>query len=134
MERAVHPVFTGEYARELAYIYTLDLYINLFFTDLQLRTTSSGFFEATLNNIHRAIKSKDVQWVIYSAHDTTVANMLAAMNLTNAACIYESFQKGDDYNSDKCIPDYPGYSASIIFEVYEDTDKTTNTFKIRYMG
>jgi hypothetical protein len=36
-------------------------------------------------------KSSPVQWVIYSAHDTTVANMLAAMDLTNAACIYDAF-------------------------------------------
>lgn len=68
----------------------------------------------------RAIKHKDVQWVVYSAHDTTVANMLAAMNLTNAACIYEAYLKGDNYNEDICISKYPGYTASIIFELWED--------------
>jgi hypothetical protein len=47
-----------------------------------------GFFEATLYNINRALTKKDVQWVVYSAHDTTVGNMLAAMNMTNVACIY----------------------------------------------
>lgn len=60
--------------------------------------------------------------------------MLAALNLTNAACIYESYLKGDDYNSDKCIPIYPGYTANIIFEVWEDTDTTLQTVKIRYLG
>lgn len=99
------PIFTDpKYARDLAYIYTLDLYINLFYSDIQIRTTASGFFEATLANINRVISKRDVQWVIYSAHDTTVANMLAAMNMTNAACIYESYLKGDNYNRDKCIP------------------------------
>jgi hypothetical protein len=60
--------------------------------------------------------------------------MLAAMNMTNAACIYEAYLKGDDYNSDKCIAPYPGYTSSIIFEVYEDNETTINTVKIRYMG
>ena len=63
----------------------------------------------------RAIYQRDIQWVIYSAHDTTVANMLAAMNFTNVACMYEAYLNGDNYNSDTCIPKYPGYTASIIF-------------------
>lgn len=81
-----------------------------------------------------AIENRDVQWVIYSAHDTTVSNMLAAMNLTNVACIYEAYQKGDNYNEDKCISQYPGYTASIIFEVWEDESTMERTFKIRYEG
>lgn len=64
----------------------------------------------------KAIKHRDdVQWVVYSAHDTTVGNMLAALNMTNVACIYEAYQKGDNYNDDKCIAKYPGYTASLIF-------------------
>jgi hypothetical protein len=87
----------------------------LFYNELQIRTTSSGFFEATIANIDRAIKKRDVQWVIYSAHDTTVGNMLAAMNMTNTACIYEAYLKGEDVNNETCIPQYPGFTASIIF-------------------
>lgn len=129
------PIFTDpKYKRELEYIYTLDLYINLFYNPLQLKTTSSGFFEATLANIDRAIKKRDIQWVIYSAHDTTVGNMLAAMNMTNAACIYEAFLKGEAINNETCIPQYPGFTASIIFEVWEDKDTTLQTFQIRYLG
>ena len=60
--------------------------------------------------------------------------MLAAMNMTNTACIYEAFLKGDSYNADTCVSDYPGYTASIIFEVYENQDTTEHTFKIRYRG
>ena len=67
----------------------------------------------------RAKEKRDIQWVIYSAHDTTVGNMLAAMNMTNVDCIFEAFTQGNDsYNSDKCVIQYPGYTASIIFEVY----------------
>lgn len=134
--RPTLPIFDQEpYARTYAYIYTMDLYINLFYTEMQRRTTSSGFFNQTIFNIKRAIRSKDVQWVIYSAHDTTVGNMLAAMNMTNVECIFAAFtSKNDNLNSDTCVAAYPGYTASIIFEVYEDTVTKRNTFKIRYMG
>lgn len=112
------------------------MYINLFYNhnQLQIRTTSSGFFEATLANIDRAIKKRDVQWVIYSAHDTTMGNMLAAMNLTSVDCIYEAYLKGEAVNNDTCISQYPGYTASLIFEVWEDPLTTLQTFKIRYLG
>lgn len=106
----------------------------MFFTDTQIRTTSSGFFSATLANINRAITKRDVQWVIYSAHDTTIGNILAGLNMTNAACIYEAYVRGDDYNKDTCVSAYPGYSANIIFEVYEDNETSIRTFKIRYNG
>lgn len=62
----------------------MNLYINLFFTEKQRRVTSSGFFKNTIQNIKNYKKNRDVQWVVYSAHDTTVGNMLAAMNMTNA--------------------------------------------------
>lgn len=87
----------------------------MFYNDQQIRTTSNAFFRKTLHNIDRAISRKDVQWVIYSAHDTTVANMLAALNFTNAACIYEAYLKGDNYNRETCVSDYPGYTANLIF-------------------
>lgn len=115
-------------------MYILDLFINLFYSEKQIKTTSSGFFQATINNIKKAIVDKKTQWVIYSAHDTTVGNMLAALNFTNTACIYEAYLKGDDINKDTCIVNYPGYTASIIFEVYQDTLTNLSTFKIRYLG
>lgn len=60
--------------------------------------------------------------------------MLAGMNMTNTACIYEAYLKGDKVNADTCVSAYPGYTASIIFEVYDDNETTLQTFKIRYMG
>ena len=114
--RPTLPVFKDpKYEEPLKYIYILGLYINLFYTDIQRRTTASGFFNQTIQNINRAKNLKDVQWVIYSAHDTTVGNMLAAMNMTNVECIFEAFQRGKNYNADTCVSEYPGYTASIIF-------------------
>ena len=119
--RPTLPIMTDpKYKRDFEYIYMLDLYINLFYTNQQLKTTSSRFFEHTIQNMKRAIKRKDVQWVIYSAHDTTVANMLAAMNMTNVACMYEAYKFGDMHNDDICVTKYPGYTANIIFELWED--------------
>ena len=137
MGRPTLPIFSDpKYARDLAYMYVLDMYINLYYNEnpLQVRTTANGFFQATLANIDNAIKNRDTQWVIYSAHDTTVGNMLAAMNMTSVACIYEAYLKGDDFNRDTCVAEYPGYTASIIFEVWEDSLTTLQTFKIRYLG
>ena len=94
----------------------MDLYINLFYSEKQIRTTSSNFLKHTVHNMNRALHHRDVQWIIYSAHDTTVANILAALNLTNVACIYEAYTKGSQFNNrDTCIPEYPGYSSSLIF-------------------
>lgn len=115
-------------------MYTLDLYINLFYNPLQIRTTSSNFFKHTLHNMDRAAKNKDVQWIIYSAHDTTVANMLAGMNMTNVACIYEAYLNGSNVNKNTCVSQYPGYSSSLIFELWEDNDTSLVTFKVRYLG
>lgn len=73
------------------------------------------------------------QWIIYSAHDTTVSNMLAAMNMTNVECIYEAFLKNLTENTDTCISKYPLFTANIIFELYEEDDKS-KSIKIRYNG
>jgi hypothetical protein len=76
-----------------------------------------------------------VQWAFYSAHDTTVGNFLARLNLTNVACIYDAYKKGisKDYQSETCIVEYPLYTANLIFEVYKYRNGT-NSFKIRYNG
>jgi|688.fasta_scaffold2051663_1 hypothetical protein len=55
------------------------------------------------------------QWIIYSAHDTTVGNMIAALNLTNVECIYDAFQKNLTVDTDTCIFNYPLYTANLIF-------------------
>lgn len=60
--------------------------------------------------------------------------MLAAMNMTNTACIYEAYLKGEDVNNETCIPQYPGFTASIIFQVWDDDETTLQTFKVKYLG
>jgi hypothetical protein len=72
-----------------AYIRTLDMYITLYSNQRQIKATATGFMNETVNNIKKAIQSKDgVQWNIYSAHDTTVGNVLAALNFANYECVF----------------------------------------------
>lgn len=59
-----------------------------------------------------------MQWYVYSAHDTTVGNMLAGMNMTNIECIYDAFINNITENTDTCIARYPNFSSNIIFELY----------------
>jgi hypothetical protein len=70
---------------------------------------------------------------MYSAHDTTVGNMLAALNLTNVDCIYNAFLKNVNQNTDTCINQYPLYTANLIFEAWQ-YNSSYHTFKIRYNG
>ena len=66
------------------YVYVLEMYITLYSNPKQIRATATGFFNETIHNIRKSILNKnEVRWNIYSAHDTTVGNMLAALNLTN---------------------------------------------------
>lgn len=61
--------------------------MSLYYQPIQYHVTASGLFENTVNNIKKAINSTGPKLVLYSAHDTTVALMLATFNLTNVECI-----------------------------------------------
>ena len=100
----------------LAYVRTLEMYITLYSTPKQISATSTGFFNETVHNMRKKIADKDeVSWNIYSAHDTTVGNMLAALNLTNVDCIYEAYLKKTTQDTDTCVTNYPAFTANIIF-------------------
>lgn len=131
----VKDVFTkaGETKRALDALYTLDLITKLFYTERQISSTATGFFDATAHNFRRIITNRNAeQLVIYSAHDTTIMNFLVAMNLTNAECVYSAF-KNKINTSDTCVIKYPTYTSNIIFQLYEYPNQT-HTFRIRYNG
>lgn len=110
------------------------MYINLYSNQKQIRATATGFFNQSVRNIKKIISNKEeVQWNIYSAHDTTVGNMLAALNLTNVECIYSAFLEKRTNNSDTCVSQYPKYTSNLIFEVWE-YNSSYHTMKIRYNG
>lgn len=89
--------------------------IKYFSTKKQLKATATGFFNATFNNIKNAVENNnDVKLVIYSAHDTTVLNMLAALNMTNVDCVYQAFLNNQT-TSETCVIKYPIFTSNIIF-------------------
>jgi hypothetical protein len=136
--RTVNPIWNtaGPTKSALDSIYNLDMYMKLYYQEQQLAVTATGFFNETYKHFKRITADQSgVQWAFYSAHDTTVGNFLARLNLTNVNCIYENFKKGITKNSqtDSCIVEYPIYTSNIIFEVYKYKNNTF-TFKIRYNG
>ena len=89
--RDVNPVWTKDYEtkRALDAIDAMDILIKYFYTEEQLATTATGYFNETANNFNQVVKDQTgVQWAIYSAHDTTIANYLARLNLTSPSCIF----------------------------------------------
>lgn len=102
-------------------MYVFDLYANLFLTDLQINTTITPFLNHTINNMRSIMRdSTRERLIIYSAHDTTVGNVLAGLRLASAECVWDVYKNGK--NAD-CISDYPQYSSNIIFElISRDTD------------
>lgn len=110
--------------------------MDLFNQEKQLAVTATGYFNETYNHFKRVTADQSgVQWAFYSAHDTTVANFIARLNLTNPSCLYDAYQKGIKKNSDSpnCIVEYPAYTSNLIFEVYKYRNNTF-TFKVRYNG
>ena len=79
----------GETGRAFQAIKVIEGYAKLFYNEEQLRATATGFFNHTVSNIKAVTRDKTgVQWVFYSAHDTTVMNMLSRMNMASARCVY----------------------------------------------
>jgi hypothetical protein len=100
----------------IEYIQTLELYSNLYSNQQQIRATATGFLNETVKNMIQIMKNQStVQWNLYSAHDTTVGNILAALNMTNLECIYKAFLDGKTSNTDTCVTMYPHFTANLIF-------------------
>lgn len=92
--------------RALDAIYKLDTYIKFYYHEEQIATTATGYFNETYFNFKKVSADQSgVQFALYSAHDTTVANYLARLNLTNPKCIFENYliNKTQNNDSDTCI-------------------------------
>lgn len=69
--------------------------------------------------------------VIYSAHDTTLGMVMAALNLANIECITDHYLNGVK-NDDTCIWEYPPFTANLIFELWNKNGEYT--IKLIYNG
>ena len=100
--RTPNPIFSENSAikQQLNTLYILEAVIKLYYTEHQLRATANGFFNQTVHNFKKVIADKSgVQWVFYSAHDTSVMNYLTRLGLTGAKCIYENYLNGTYFNN-----------------------------------
>ncbi len=93
------------------YILMSSIILDLFYTPTQISATISSFFNHTLSNFKNSNKG-GYKMVFYSAHDTTVMNLLVALNLTNFACVNASYYGGSQPD---CITEYPRYASNAIF-------------------
>lgn len=78
----------------------------MFYNEDQLRATATGFFNQTVHNMKKVTNDKSgVQWIFYSAHDTSVMNFISRFGLTSVRCIYENYLNGTYFNnqSEYCI-------------------------------
>ena len=110
------------------------MYINLFFTELQINTTVSGFLNSTRLNMVNAMNSAvEERLVIYSAHDTTVGNVLAGFRLVNAQCVLDQYIGKNESKLPYCAYDYPYFASNLILELHRSSNKSYFV-KLRYDG
>lgn len=68
--------------------------------------------------IEQSYKNPSLKWHMLSGHDTSVAPMQAALNITNFDCMYEKYKTGT--SSSLNCRENPSFTANIIIEFYKD--------------
>jgi len=96
----------------------LKYYIGFFYTQTQIKASATGIFNATIQNIKNIKNPRAPQWIYYSAHDLTVMNMFAAMNVSNTNCVYDAYKRNLTTDTDRCIFSFPTFAVNLIFEIY----------------
>jgi len=89
------------------------LYVTYLHTQQQIKTFSHGLVAATLSNFRRAIQNTGPRLVFYSGHDVTLAILMAAFNMTNTLCLFESYIEKKAVAN--CYLDYPQFASSFVF-------------------
>ena len=59
----------------------------LFYSEDQIKTSNSQLLQVMLYNMKQSIIGKGPKMVIYSAHDTTILSLGAALNFLNISCL-----------------------------------------------
>ena len=98
----------------------LQFYVTPFFQEIILS------FESKING-----SSGDLKWKMYSAHDTSLAVFMTALNLTSYQCIDAQISNGSN-ESINCFPS-PEFAANLIIELHHGK-KSGQYVKVRYNG
>lgn len=63
-------------------------------------------------------KTPKLKWTAISAHDTFVATLSAALNITSWECILDTYRQ--DKLADDCEYDFPAFSSNILLELHNN--------------
>lgn len=58
---------------------------------------------------------------LYSAHDTTVAPVLVALDLVTPECFKEKFETKQEIKGRYCV-DFPVFASTLTFELHKQQD------------
>eukprot|EP00828_Plagiopyla_frontata_P047503 TRINITY_DN879_c0_g1_i4.p1 TRINITY_DN879_c0_g1~~TRINITY_DN879_c0_g1_i4.p1 ORF type:complete len:370 (-),score=33.38 TRINITY_DN879_c0_g1_i4:4-1113(-) len=130
------PSLNSTEQKVMEFAMNIDLYIDLYQTQEAISFAATPMIQTIVRLFIDSItqSNKDLQWQIFSAHDPTIAFMLAALNLTSSNCILELFMTNKT-SSPNCISNSPQFASNLFIELYKN-DTTNNTYyvKVRYNG
>ena len=101
--------------------------------DDMLKFYVTPFYQEILYSFENKINGTlgDLKWKMYSAHDTTLAVFMTALNISSYQCIDEIALKGNT-SSLNCFP-APEFASNLLIELHQNK-KGTKYVKIRYNG
>jgi hypothetical protein len=77
----------------------------------------------------QAIIGKGPRVVLFSAHDTTLMSLWAALKWISIECLMKYFYEGVD-NADTCIQKNPAFASNVIFELWEE-DNLSHSISVK---
>lgn len=121
--------FYGETEKNMTFLYSFLGYYTHFGTEQQKRILNAPFFNEVADLLENKMNNKTKKkFVLFSAHDMTILQVFAGLNLSSYECIYDVWKNKKINESQTCILDFPSYASNLIFELRED--ETTNKFYI----
>lgn len=123
--------YGGSLKKNMSFIYNFWNYYVTFGTERQRLSLSGALFLEIREFFKRKILGEETKkWLMYSAHDTTLIMILAALDLNNYNCILTQWRLSLKENY--CFQ-FPEYAASLIMELYKNNE-ADYLVKIRYNG
>ncbi|CAM6001540.1 unnamed protein product [Sphagnum balticum] len=87
-------------------------------SDQELTIANSKLFEEIKSRMEKRISNQpSPRFLLYSAHDITLAGILRAFNFSSWECLYSYYLQNTTSNSPQCNG-IPPYASSIIFELH----------------
>lgn len=121
--------FAGETEKNMTFLYNFLGYYTHFGTAQQKRLLNAPFFNELADLLENKINNNTKRkFVLFSAHDMTILQVFAGLNLSNYECIYNAWKNNKKNESETCILDFPSYASHLLFELREN--EITNKYYI----